>query len=593
MLSPRPLHSVKACQPLVAAVGIGIAFFLLAAVTIEVTQSSRTVAALWPANAVLFSALILRARGQWPILIAAGLIGNSLANLLTRGQVLDALLLSLPNMLEVLVAAVALQAVMRQQRADAGPASVSRHLLWLGLIAPGFGSGVGALIAQHPFDVPYSIAFGRWFAGDALGLLIFSPFFTGVLSGEYMAFFRGMERRRRAEMAGLFLFTAFIATLMFVWARNPLLFLTYVPLLLVTFRAGWLGMNIALMIIALIGSAATIAGMGPIARVTPDPDTQILFLQIFLAAMLLIQIPIATALAARQDLIDRLSESEQSLRLLAARSPILLLSFDLEGICQRVVGTTQALLDRKPAQLVGQTFEGISPEGQYALARAHDAALEDISRSHVAEFRAVKIGNRWLEATFRANFDDSDRCTGTIATIHDITQRKNQELSLSRTATTDSLTGLLNRAGFLQQLEHAQLSAAPGALSIAMIDVDRFKLINDNAGHQVGDAVLREIATRISSQVRSSDAVCRLGGDEFTILLATSDWETVQDICQRIVRAISANPIRLPSGKTIRAAVSCGVARLHADLTGEECMHQADVALYEAKRAGRNRVVAA
>lgn len=593
MLAPQTADTMRTTRPLAAAAGLGLAYFLLAAATIQITQSSHSVAALWPANAILLSALLLRPKDQWPAVLAAGFIGNSLANLLTRGVDLNSVLLGIPNMAEVAIAAFALRAVAQRHKVSAEPASIFQQILWLGMIAPGIGASFGALIAYHVFDQPYLIGFGRWFAGDALGLLIFSPFFTGLLGGEYLAFFRRMSGRQRGEMAALFLFTAFIACLMFVWARNPLLFLTYVPMLLVTFRAGWIGMNIALMIIAVIGGAATMAGLGPITRTTSNPDTQIFFLQIFLAAMLLIQMPIAAALAARQELIDRLSESEQSLRLLAARSPILLLSFDLLGICQRVVGTTQALLDRKPSQLVGQTFEGISEEGQYALARAHDAALEDIGRSHVAEFRAFKVNNRWLEATFRANFDDDDCCIGTLATIHDVTHRKNQELSLSRTATTDSLTGLLNRAGFLDRLERAQLAAEPGTLSIAMIDVDRFKLINDNAGHQVGDFVLREIAARILAQVRSSDAVCRLGGDEFTILLATSDWEMVQEICRRIVRAVSAEPIHLPSGKTIKAAVSCGVARLHTDLTAEECLHQADVALYEAKHAGRNRVVAA
>ena len=189
--------------------------------------------------------------------------------------------------------------------------------------------------------------------------------------------------------------------------------------------------------------------------------------------------------------------------------------------------------------------------------------------------------------------DPGEITVGTIATIHNVTARKNQELSLSRSATTDSLTGLLNRAGFHARLNHALLTAKPGSLSIAMIDVDRFKLINDNSGHQVGDIVLREIARRISGQVRASDAVGRLGGDEFVILLATPNWEMVQEICARIVVSINADPIILPSGNSLRTAISCGVARLRLGVDADDFIHAADVALYEAKRAGRNRVVAA
>jgi diguanylate cyclase (GGDEF)-like protein len=258
-----------------------------------------------------------------------------------------------------------------------------------------------------------------------------------------------------------------------------------------------------------------------------------------------------------------------------------------------VVGTANILLDRDADLLGGSSFADISEEGQFELKRAHNAALEDISCSHHAEFRTVKAKDSWLEAIFRANFDEFGRCVGTLATIHDVTQRKIQELSLSQSATTDSLTGLLNRAGFRARLEQALLNASPGTISLAMIDVDRFKLINDNCGHQAGDLVLKEIARRISHQVRSSDAVGRLGGDEFIILLNLQNWDMVQDICNRIVVAVDGTAVDLPSGNSLSTAISCGVARVQANPTVDEFIHQADLALYEAKRTGRNRVVAA
>jgi len=93
--------------------------------------------------------------------------------------------------------------------------------------------------------------------------------------------------------------------------------------------------------------------------------------------------------------------------------------------------------------------------------------------------------------------------------------------------------------------------------------------------------------------VRSSDAVGRLGGDEFVILLTTPNWDKVQDICGRIVTAVNADPIVLPSGNALRTAISCGVARFQTGLSADEFLHEADQALYAAKRGGRNRVVAA
>ena len=272
---------------------------------------------------------------------------------------------------------------------------------------------------------------------------------------------------------------------------------------------------------------------------------------------------------------------------------MLILTFDLAGTCQRVVGTADLLLGRDPATLAGKTFGDISEEGRFELKRAHDEALDDIEQSHAAEFRAFKVNDRWLEAVFRANFDAQGRCVGTLATLHDVSVRKQQELSLSRSASTDSLTGLLNRAGFRDRLERALATAASGSLSLAMIDVDKFKLVNDNLGHRTGDAVLQEIARRISGEVRASDAVGRLGGDEFIILLTTPDWTMVREICDRLVKAVGSQPIELPSGNPLGAAISCGVACYREGLSAEDFIHEADVALYEAKRAGRNRVVAA
>lgn len=593
-MSPRKTHSlVKIARAVAAPFGAGVGYFLLAATTIYLTDSGHSVAPVWPANALLIAIMLQRPRRQWFAILVAGFIGNGLANLATRDAFIAPVLYSLPNIVEVMIATIALERVARHRSMSASPSSVLHFLLWAGLVAPAVSACFGVVTAHLLSRQPGMIMFGQWFASDALGLLIFFPFFSALLRGEYLRFSAKTGKGELTEFIALMTFTALVALLVFGWSRYPLLFLNFLPLLLVTFRTGWLGTNLALTIIAVIGAVATISGYGPLIEAAPDPKLQIYFFQFYIATLLLTQMPIAAALNARRDLIIRLMDSEQSLRLLAAQSPILLLSFDLNGFCERVIGTTELLLDRDPSRLVGRTFADISEEGQYELKRTHNAALEDVSCSHSAEFRAFKVNDRWLEAVFRANFDANGRCTGTIASLHDVTHRKNQELTLSRSAMTDSLTGLLNRAGFRARLEMALLGATPGAVSIALIDVDRFKLINDNSGHQIGDIVLKEIARRISSQVRSSDAVGRLGGDEFIIMLSTTNWDMVQDICRRIVTAINADPITLPSGNVLKTAISCGVARLREGVTADEFINEADLALYQAKRAGRNRVVAA
>lgn len=571
----------------------GLVYFWLALVTINATQSYAGIAPIWPANALVLAVVLLRPRPQAWAIIAFGMLGNAVAVLATGGGLPEAFLYPAINLAELAIAMLGLKSRDGKRRVLSEPRAVVRVLFWAGLLAPAASASLGALTTWHLFAHPVGSALLRWYLSDALGLLIFTPFFIALLSGEAFRRVRAMGWWQRAEFAGLLALVAVVTWAVFFVARNPLLFLITMPMMLVTFRAGWLGTKLALAIVAIVVGVATMTGNGPIALLVHGADMQTYGVQLYVAALLLIQMPVAATLTARQDVVDKLRESEQALRMLAARSPILLLSFDLQGICERVVGTNSILLDRDAADLVGSSFAEISAEGQFELRCAHNAALEDISQSHAAEFRTVHDNDAWFEAVFRVHFDETERCLGTIATIHDVTQRKNQELSLSRTASTDSLTGLLNRAGFRARLDQALINAASGALSIAVIDVDRFKLINDNSGHQVGDIVLREIARRISGQVRASDAVGRLGGDEFVILLATPNWDTVQEICGRIVAAVGAEPIALPSGGTLRTAISCGVARYRQDLKIDEFIHEADVALYEAKRNGRNRVVAA
>jgi len=551
------------------------------------------VAPIWPANALILTLILSRPRGEAAPLMAGGILGNALAVAFNGGTVPDQLIFGAANALELLIVTTGLKHAEAGQRLFSEPRQVPRVLLWAGLLAPAAGASIGGLWAAHLNQEPLVEAFTRWFLADALGLLIFTPLFLALLGRDLLDGIKGMSPKRRVEFAGLMALTAGTATLVLFLPTAHVGFLLIMPMMLVSFRTGLAGTKIALGLVATVAVAATLAGRGPFAQDADSVTRSVYGLQIFIATLILIQVPIAAALAGRQSIMERLRESERSLRMLASRSPILLLSFDLEGVCSHVVGTSEPLLDRTPNTLVGRSFAEISEEGQFELRRAHEAALDDVSQGYSAEFRTTKLRDAWIEAVFRAHFDDEGRCVGTIATVHDVTMRKNQELTLSRSATTDSLTGLLNRAGFRERLERALINAPQGSLSIAVLDVDRFKLINDNSGHQVGDIVLCEIAQRIASQVRSCDAVGRLGGDEFIILLSTPNWNMVQEICNRIVSAVNRDPITLPSGNGLRVAISCGVARLSDSKTVDEFIHEADTALYQAKRSGRNCVVAA
>ncbi|MGH7943442.1 MAG: GGDEF domain-containing response regulator [Opitutaceae bacterium] len=166
--------------------------------------------------------------------------------------------------------------------------------------------------------------------------------------------------------------------------------------------------------------------------------------------------------------------------------------------------------------------------------------------------------------------------------------------ALRRLATRDQLTGLLNRREFERMLDEEQERALRfgHGLALIMIDVDHFKSINDAHGHPAGDAVLREIARRISAQVRTVDRVARVGGEEFGLIMVQSDGWAARQVAERVCEAVRSEVVRIHETLTLRVTISAGVASLPQDAgTATALVAAADRALYAAKAAGRNRVV--
>ncbi|GGD25700.1 PleD family two-component system response regulator [Aureimonas glaciei] len=161
-------------------------------------------------------------------------------------------------------------------------------------------------------------------------------------------------------------------------------------------------------------------------------------------------------------------------------------------------------------------------------------------------------------------------------------------------AVTDSLTGLNNRR-FLEShlpvvIERARTDAKP--LSVLIADIDHFKRINDGWGHDAGDAVLKEFAARLKDSLRASDLACRFGGEEFVILMPEADGRTAQIIAERLRSLVADAPFDV-AGEAILVTVSAGIAVLDpATDDWESLLKRADRGLYEAKRNGRNQVVA-
>ena len=156
----------------------------------------------------------------------------------------------------------------------------------------------------------------------------------------------------------------------------------------------------------------------------------------------------------------------------------------------------------------------------------------------------------------------------------------------------DPLTGLLNRQEMYRLLEKEKSRSERTGLPtmIAMADLDFFKSVNDRFGHEAGDCVLRETASRFSSKLRSYDLLFRVGGEEFLFCFPATDAEEARNICDRIREAVEQGAVEVGGGRTVSVTVSFGIAPLMSDRPVSDSMRLADDALYEAKGLGRNMV---
>ena len=174
--------------------------------------------------------------------------------------------------------------------------------------------------------------------------------------------------------------------------------------------------------------------------------------------------------------------------------------------------------------------------------------------------------------------------------------RYNVQLSLEM-AITDQLTGLHNRRYMGRHLDTLILSAEKSGkpLAFLILDIDYFKAVNDTYGHDIGDEVLREFASRIAANVRGIDLACRYGGEEFVVVMPDTDLEFAATVAERLRRSVETTPFAISRAPNkLNVTISIGIAGSEGQGDdAEQLLHRADQALYRAKREGRNRVVAA
>ncbi len=222
-----------------------------------------------------------------------------------------------------------------------------------------------------------------------------------------------------------------------------------------------------------------------------------------------------------------------------------------------------------------------------------NAILSGEIKSHSFEFKLKSALHEqlWVEARFETSISTDSNLRTISGTIDNISARKKAQKDLEYLAMHDGLTGLFNRNYFELELKLFTSTAARGhgPHSLLYIDLDHFKIINDTLGHHQGDLVLKNISSLIKTRLRDSDVLSRIGGDEFALLLPNTDQQTALVLSEKICTLLDNYQCKL-EGQVFKVNCSVGISEISGkEATAEEYMKQADIALYAAKKQGRNQ----
>ena len=296
-----------------------------------------------------------------------------------------------------------------------------------------------------------------------------------------------------------------------------------------------------------------------------------------------------------RDITER-KKHEDKIKALLEAAPDPIIEVDGDGRLVMANARTDQLFGYDREEILGRPVERLfAPRSRDMIAEQFSNALRD--RVTGAGHKLTEIwGQRKDGSEFPVEVALNTLGTedGNVVTsiIRDITERKRFETQLLHLADHDALTGLYNRRRFeaevIEYRDHAVRYEEEGA--VLLLDLDRFKYVNDTYGHTAGDEVIREVAPRPEAEVRKTDVVARLGGDEFAILLKKADREECDRVARNLLRAVRERTIAI-DGSRVTMTTSVGVAPFGADETDlEALLVNADLAMYAAKEGGGNRL---
>ncbi len=306
-------------------------------------------------------------------------------------------------------------------------------------------------------------------------------------------------------------------------------------------------------------------------------------------------IMIGTDLSKQRVIESALKESEQRFLVMFESAPggmmLLALTADNPGRFLRVNSSICALTGYSELELLGMSVKDVTHPDDRAR---HDERFASLLAGHSPgdqverHWQDANGHDLWVQFSLRLIRSEGD--VYLVGQVEDVTARRLAEDRLTHLAFHDELTGLPNRTLFTDRLEHAVSGTARsgGHAGVLVIALDGFKAVNDAAGHSSGDEVLVEVAARLAQAVRPGDTVARVGGDEFAVLCADVDSESIQTVAERTQQALNAPHLLAAGSFTISASVGVAVSTEYT--RGGELLRDADAAVHRAKQMGRGAI---
>lgn len=573
---------------------------------------------VWPASGMLLAALLLAPTAAWPLLLISAGMAMGLAQLWAGTSLLVSVALALAHLAEALLAATLVR------RWSAAPLAMTRMRDLVGLVgiaavaSNAFTALLGAAVVWASFGAPFWQSWQIWFVTDGVSMLLLTPLALSWLDPMRPAL-RQISRWRVAEAAALAVALLLLGGGIFVANASGDEIPPYpqVPLMIwAVLRFQMRGASVITLFFASLITLELFLAQGPFVATTPNPLAASLAAQQYLAIIVSSSYIMTTLVSERAAEHAALVQAKESLR---ANAATLHSFFDSAAMMMGIVELIDDDILHIADNAVTLRFFGLPADITYP----YRASAGGVPPEHIRLWRAQYVACAHCGTSVAFEYThttmDGPRILAVIISLmiagptdapqrfayvaEDVTERKQTEADLRAThdlyafqSSHDQLTGMLNRRAITDHIDAELARANRGSypLSLALLDIDHFKAVNDQHGHLMGDRALIHIAQILKQTVRPFDWVGRWGGEEFLVVLSSTGLDEACMIAERLRTQIAANPLRRPDETDLHLTVSIGIASTGLSLESagdlKHLFRQADDALYTAKRNGRNQI---